>query len=160
MTSKEAGHVIGRINAIWPAKNSATTAYYAEWIAFLESYELTHGDRTLDMLRAESSWPPSMADFRKTYLIVSTAPEQPRAALPGEVAQHITLLDRFGEDQDSWVFCWQCDMALTLEERATDALFDRLRGLHHARCPRPGTAPIMPADQRAKRAEWLSRTQA
>ena len=86
MTPEEAQRILGRIDAAWPAKTPPTTAQYAEWIDFLQPYELKYAERALDELRAELQWRPSMAHFKRAYYVVAAAPEA-RPALPGETSR-------------------------------------------------------------------------
>ena len=105
-------------------KTPPTTAQYAEWIDFLQPYELEYAERALDELRAELQWRPSMAHFKRAYYVVAAAPES-RPALPGETSHDRTYSDIYGSSQDDWVYCGRCDMAISLEERATSPSADR-----------------------------------
>jgi hypothetical protein len=156
MTPEKAQSILGRIDAAWPAKTSPTTAQYAEWIDFLQPYELEYAERALDELRAELQWRPSMAHFKHAYYVAAAAPEA-RPALPGETSDDCTYFDIYGSSQDDWVYCHLCDMAISLEERATAPIWRPGHGLQHACCPRRGTAPSMPPAERTARREWLSR---
>ncbi len=120
MTPEKAQSILGRIDATWPAKAPATTAQYAEWIDFLQRYELEYAERALDELRAELQWRPSMAHFEaRLPRSLRRRPRSPAAA-PGETSARphaIPIL--YGSSQDDWVYCHLCDMAISLEERAT-----------------------------------------
>lgn len=157
MTLEEAQRIIRRIDAAWPGKTSPTTEHYGEWVDFLDRYEYKFAELAVDDLRADFRWRPTMADFRKAYFAASTAAERPRLALPGKTDGQTTLRDLYGQDESEWVYCCRCDLAITLEERARDPIEWPGRGLQHAHCPHPGTAPRMPADQRAERAEKMSK---
>ena len=66
----------------------------------------------------------------------------------------------FGLDPSQWVYCCRCDQAISLEERASIAFYRPGRGLMHGRCPRPGTAPRVPAKERAGRVAQFARARA
>ena len=58
----------------------------------------------------------------------------------------------YGLDSSRWCYCARCDQAITIEEQATNAAaYRRGRGLVHGVCPRPGSAPRVPAKERAGR---------
>jgi len=159
MTAEQAQSILGRIDAAWPAKTPPTRDQYAEWIDFLQLYELEYADSAVDELRAELQWRPTMAHFKRAYYLAAAVPEA-RPALAGESSDELTPSDIYGSSQDLWVYCHLCDMVISLEERATEPIWEPGRGLQHARCPRRGGAPIMPAAERAARAERLSRNRA
>ena len=98
-----------------------------------------------------------MADFRHAYYKVAETPAPERPALAGAKESEETLCDRYGASRQDWVYCWKCDMPITLEERATRPCFHPDRGMFHAHCPKPGPAPIMPVAERTARAERLGK---
>ncbi len=55
------------------------------------------------------------------------------------------LLYLYGFTRSSWVYCWRCRQAITLEELATTAGYRPKNGWSHATCPPAGSAPNMPA---------------
>lgn len=80
----------------------------------------------------------------------------------------IEYADLYGVRQDEWIYCWKCDMPLTLEEISgpphssyTDAAtyppFDAGRGFYHQHCPRRGSRPTMPNHLKRRREENLQR---
>ena len=156
MTPEEAQRILGRLDAAWPAKTPPTTAQYAEWIDFLQPYELKYAERALDELRAELQWRPSMAHFRRAYYVAAAAPEA-RPALPGKTSDEPTQFDIYGSSRDDWVYCHLCDMAISLEELLTTSRWTPGRGQQHARCPRRGAAPAIPAAERTARRERRSK---
>ena len=94
-----------------------------------------------------------MADFRAAYKVAAADPPEDRPALPAGDQQGPDLFDLYGSSQNDWVYCYLCDMAISLEERATEPHYRPGKGLRHKRCPKAGSAPIMPPVQRMERAE-------
>ena len=60
--------------------------------------------------------------------------------------------DLYGLDPSRWCYCCPLRQAITIEEQATSAdAYRPGRGLMHGVCPRPGSAPRVPAKERAGR---------
>jgi hypothetical protein len=147
MTPEQAGAFVARMNAMWPPKTTPTAAEVAEWMSFLRVFDAAIAVRALTGLRDQLPWRPSMAAFRSAYKEAAAAPAD------SEVRGGEALRDLYGSSETLWVFCWRCDMAISLAELSTDPHYRPGRGLCHRRCPEPGTAPIMPAAERLERAE-------
>jgi len=159
MTAQDAGRVFARLAAIWPTSPEPDRTAAAEWVRFLSSYDLATANAAIDELQKTMRFRPSMADFRSAYLLASTAaPERP--ALPGRAEDGTAERNRelYGSIQDEWVYCWKCDMAITLEERSTNPHYREGYGLYHARCPRRGSAPSIPNRERLLREEHFRKT--
>jgi hypothetical protein len=81
-------------------------------------------------------------------------PQEQRPALPsGGAKEDGSLRDRYGSTQTDWVYCWRCDMAISLDDLQDHSGYDPARGLFHLRCPRPGSAPLIPMAEALKRNE-------
>jgi len=154
MTKTQAADVLRRLVAIWPRERTADTD--REWMMLMRTLDFRTADRALDELRDTLGFTPSVADFRAAYRRAAARPDD-YTALPAGAhsGDDTTLTDTYGSCE--WVYCWRCDMALTLEERATDAPYDPVRGLYHRRCPRGGAAPIIPAGERIARQEYFEK---
>lgn len=144
--------VLTRIGAAWPSKDTSEDTY-SEWARFLRPFEYKTAQRALDSLISTSKWRPSMAEFREAYNVALTAPQKLRSLSSGDHHQTIDFSDTFGSEQADWCYCYKCDMALTLEERATEPHYTEGNGLCHKSCPRHGSAPTMPTWMKLKREE-------
>lgn len=158
MTLHEAATIVARLDAIWPPKTPPTDAERDEWLRFLRPLDPGISLRGVDELRNQLGWRPSMADFRSAYNAAAAAPEETRPTLPaGPDADDTDIYGAYGATQGEWVYCWRCDMAITLDELATTAGFDKGRGFCHTRCPQPGAAPLIPRVEKLERDERFSR---
>lgn len=162
MTETQAGFVYARINAIWPTNREVTPEEIDEWLRFLRPLNADLSELAIEELRGTRTFRPSMADFLAAYKIAAAQPEDGRPALPAgdQDPNAPTLLDLYGSNRDEWVYCWKCDMAVTLEELSTNPHYRQGRGLHHRRCPKSGSAPIIPQHLRIEREEHRQREQA
>jgi len=159
MTPEDAARTVARIDSVWPMKAPRPAAELDEWLRFLRSFDCRLADRAVDELRTQLTWRPSMADFRSAYELARSMPDESLPALPpakGE-GEAVDLRDVYGLAIGDWVFCWRCDMAISLEERDTTARYDERRGLCHAVCPPRGSAPTIPVGERLRRDEALER---
>lgn len=155
MTTDEAARLLRRIDAIWPPKTPPAKDERLEWLAFLAPLDAAVAAVAVDLLRETATWSPRMADMRSAYNEAAGRPPGAGPALPPgqDAGGEPSLRDIYGEAQDRWVYCWRCDMAITLEERATAPHYDPERGLYHGRCPRNGSAPLIPRGQQIRRDE-------
>lgn len=153
MTADEIRAVIHRIDGIWPPRKPPTHEERAEWVRFLKPMDGAVALVAIDGLREDSPWRPSMADFRSAYYQAATLPSDQFAPLPAAPGEDKTpaLEDVYGQRRDQWVYCWRCDMALTMDDICDSAVYDEQRGLRHGRCPKSGTAPLMPVAARLER---------
>jgi hypothetical protein len=147
MTDYQVTQILLRLTALWPRQRDA--GEMLEWKAVLRGLEHAMADRAVNELRDASTWPPTIADFRRAYRTAAALPAA-RPALPGQVADP---KDVYGSGE--WVYCWQCDRAISLADQADSSSFDAERGLRHLRCPESG--PMIPAAERLKRSEWYER---
>jgi len=153
MTAEEALTLLSRIDAIWPRRESRSDAELDEWTAYLAGLDAAIAARAVDAIRAALVFPPSMADLKSAYDEAALLPVA-RPALPaGRGETGCDFAAEYGHDRRSWVYCWKCGMAISLEERATSARFRSNYGLEHAACPRPGAAPLIPVHLRLEREE-------
>ena len=154
MNTQEANACLYRLNALWPRKRAEGEA--DEWMGVLRPLDSTTVFAAFDDLRDTLDFPPSFADFRSAYRLAEVHVRDDRLALPsGNANPDDTLRDLYGEDQNGWVYCWRCDMALTLEGRATmkGVGYDASRGLYHRSCPKGGSAPLIPSWEKSPRDE-------
>lgn len=151
MIEDRVNEVLTRIGAVWPSKDTSDDTY-AEWARFVRPFEFKTSQRALDSLASTCKWRPSMAEFREAYNVALSNPSGQRMLGDG-VQQTIDYSDTFGSAQDDWLYCWQCDMAITLEERATDPHYREGKGMHHKSCPPRGSAPSMPSWLKLKQEE-------
>jgi hypothetical protein len=146
------------MRALWKLKEDEDVD--REWLLVLRPLEANLADVALDEMRDTLMFPPTVADLRSAYYVALAVAGSQRAALPpGDEGPSESLRDRYGENQKAWVYCWRCDMALTLEERDSVRLsgYDESRGLHHRRCPKNGSAPHIPAGERMARDEYFGK---
>lgn len=152
MNTSEINSCLLRHNALWPRQRSEAEA--EEWARVLAPLDSTLVFSAFDALRDDMDFPPSFADFRAAYRLAEMVGRDDRLALPsGNDTPDPTLRDRFGENQAGWVYCWRCDMALTIVDREAmkDVGYDPHRGLHHRTCPAPGSAPLIPSWEKVAR---------
>ena len=65
------------------------------------------------------------------------------------------LADLYGHERSSWVYCWRCNTAISLADRADGPVsFTERLGLAHKFCPRPGTSPSIPEYLRIERDDY------
>lgn len=158
MNPTDIARVLGRIDAVWPPKKLPTDAERSEWVRFMQNLDGKVGSRAVDELKMTLGWRPSMADFRSAYNLAATLPDDDVKALPGARGEQQTEWeDIYGAHQGQWVYCWRCDMAITLDERCDEPLHHAAKGLRHRQCPRSGSAPVMPVHLRLKREEYFSK---
>lgn len=152
MTPDQASTVLDRLSATWP-RNNRSAETDKEWLRFLRplGYELS--GQAVDALRDTLGFPPTIADFRSAYRMCEASPSS-YAAVSGKV-EDPTYFDLYGSEMNDWVYCFKCDMAITLEERATEPYYAPGHGLHHKSCPRRGTSPIMPTYLRLEREDAM-----
>jgi hypothetical protein len=154
VNTNEIGACLTRFTAIWPRKRAE--AELDEWQRVFRPLDSTLTFAAFDELRDALDFPPSIADFRSAYRLAEATNRDERLALPsGNANPDDTLRDLYGEDQTSWVYCWRCDMAITLEGRATmkGVGYDAGRGLYHRSCPKGGSAPLIPSWEKSPRDE-------
>lgn len=153
--------VLGRIDAVWPPKKAPSDAERAEWARYLQPLDRKVCERAIDDLKLQLGWRPSMADFRAAYSQASYTPSDERPQLPApsdpDGVRGIDYDSLYGHHRDEWVYCWRCDMAITLEERCGSPCHHAGKGLHHASCPKRGTAPSIPVHLRIKREEAFAK---
>lgn len=150
--------VMERLNAIWPQKHRMSDDSYEEWTQFLAEYDGDLAMRALRTLREVCKWPPTMADFRGAYFEVLAISDSARRQLPSgqDDDEGQSLRDRYGSNQDHWVYCWRCDMAVSMDDLEGRIGYDVSRGMYHLSCPRNGSAPTIPAVERAQRDKFLA----
>lgn len=154
MNRNDSASVLRRLKILWPRELPEGTD--TEWVRVLAPLDAKLADSALDEMRDTLMFPPTVADFRSAYYLVLTLPSDTLALPPGdEVPSDLRAL--YGEDQRSWVYCWRCDMALTLTERDSSCGYDLARGMYHHVCPHNGSAPTIPAWERVKRNEYFDK---
>jgi hypothetical protein len=159
VTPDQIREVVARIDGIWPPKKAPTIEERQEWVKFLNPLDGVIVLEAIDLMRDSLMWRPSMADVKKHYHMAAAVPREELPQLPPGPPQEfpVTLLDLYGTHQDDWVYCWRCDMAISLEELSGRPFFDERRGLFHARCPKGGSAPAMPVHLRIARQEYWTK---
>ena len=160
MNLSEAASVIRRLDAIWPLGADQGVDARNEWLNFLAGLDYDAALEAVAELRAVLKWRPSMAELKCSVgeALVARDDALP-PLLPGKVdADAPTLADLYGAEQGDWVYCWRCDMAIGLADRADGAvhLTPRL-GIAHRFCPKSGSAPHIPEYQRAERADYWTK---
>lgn len=158
MTKDDARAILTRVATIWRGNDMALETQN-EWMLVLKPLNHGFADRAVNRLRDTLVFPPTVADFRKAYYEALAIGGGDKLALPPGDEMPTSLRERYGESQKDWVYCWRCDMALSLKERESSALtgYDQARGLYHRSCPKDGSAPLIPADERMARNEYFSR---
>jgi len=158
MNTGESTYLLKRMASTWPGAGKLDDAAFAEWTDFLASYEPGPAWGALRALRETCTWRPSMADFRTAYFQALALADEERKQLPAgpsEGSETDSLRDRYGTEQDRWIYCWRCDMAISLKDMERNRGYDIARGLYHRTCPRRGSAPQIPLVQKAEREKWL-----
>lgn len=155
MNQQDVANILSRLNGMWPRKRAAEEIN--EWARVLRTLDFATCMGAFDELRDRLDFPPSIADFRSAYRESSISARDERLALPsGDAETDPSLIDRFGPNVSGWVYCWRCDMALTLAERDSCG-YDPMRGLFHNDCPPHGSAPTMPSDRASARNTVLAK---
>jgi hypothetical protein len=162
MNPAEAQQIVRRMSGIWgPLREREQQR---EWIEFLVDYEQEPAVSAVLALRGIVKWQPTMSEFRAAYL--KTLEDRPiggdqvngRRLLNGKVETNAEANQAlYGSAVDSWVYCWQCDMAVTLDERLDSARYRHRYGWAHDTCPPHGSRPSIPNDERRLRAEYWQR---
>lgn len=156
MNKNESAKVLRRLKILWPRELPEGTD--TEWVRVLAPLEYRYADSALDEMRDTLMFPPSVADFRSAYYLVLSLPCDTLALPPGDDDEAFEpLRDRYGENQKDWVYCWRCDMALSLEERGGKCGYDFSRGLYHYACPKKGSVPAIPSAERVARNEYFDK---
>lgn len=156
MNAAESSQVLRRMESTWPRGEKLGDGVYEEWLTFLSEYDCRLAFEALRSLRDVCTWRPSMADFRSAYFQALAVADSQRKQLPaGSHDDTDSLRDRYGSDQGRWVYCWRCDMAVSLDELEGRIGYDMSRGIYHRSCPRHGSAPQIPALERATRDKWF-----
>lgn len=157
MTGDEVRTVMNRIHGLWPRERDEETD--REWVVVLKPLEYRLADAAVDELRDTVMFPPSVAEFRSAYYSALATVPTPALALPPGDEEPTDFADLYGENAKQWVYCWRCDMALTLEERGSAKFtgYDGTRGFYHRRCPKHGSAPAIPSGERMERDEYFAR---
>lgn len=162
MNPAEAQQVVRRMIGIWgPLREKEQQR---EWINFLADYEESEAIAAVLTLRGASKWAPSMSEFRAAYLrALEDRPNggdeiEGRRLLNGKTETNADVNQGlYGASVKSWVYCWQCDMAISLDERLETAQYRHQYGWAHATCPPHGSRPSIPNDERRLRAEYWQR---
>jgi len=155
MNLSQADFVMLKMDGIWALRGEHTGEELNEWLDFLMTLDHGAAVEACDALRLQLKWRPSMAELRASYReVVAIADEAPKQ-LAGEVdADAPTLRDRYGAEQRDWVYCWRCDMAISLEERCDGVVHTERLGLAHRICPKHGAAPRIPEHERSEREDF------
>lgn len=158
MTPEEIRAVLSRIDGIWPPRQAPTQEERREWVVFLKTLEGPLCLEALDEMRRDCRWRPSMAELRDHYDEAALRPIGTMLALPSAktAAPHSDYGLTYGHNREQWVYCWKCDMAISLEQQEV-AYWDELRGLRHEECPRKGSAPTIPTHLRLAREDCWRR---
>lgn len=154
MNKDDANNVMKRLTVLWPRERTADGD--VEWFRVLAPLDYKIADGALNEMRDTLMFPPSIADFRSAYYLVLQEPSDSLALPPGDEVP-TNLRDLYGQNQKEWVYCWRCDMALTLTERDSSCGYDLARGMYHHVCPHNGSAPTIPAWERVKRNEYFDK---
>lgn len=160
MNLSEAASVIRKLDAIWPLSSDQGVDARNEWLDFLTGLDLGAAMGAVAELRTSLKWRPSMAEFRGSYREALVArDESSPPLLPGKVdADAPTLADLYGAERHDWAYCWHCNMAISLADRAGGPVsFTERLGLAHKFCPRSGTSPSIPEYLRTEREEYWAK---
>ena len=146
--------ILGRIDAIWPPRTQPSDAERAEWAGFLQRMDYHVSERAIDVMKTQLAWRPTMADFKSAYNTASAMGDDSLPQLPAaKGAQSRDYESEYGQHRDDWVYCWKCDMAISLADRCEHPCYREGKGLHHAHCPRKGSAPAIPVHLKLARAQ-------
>lgn len=159
MTADEISETIKRIDGIWPPRTAPTVDERQEWVKFLQPLEGWAVLAAIDDMRDSVMFRPTMAEMRTFYTQALAVPcENALQLQAGECdVPAPSLLDLYGSHQADWIYCWKCDMAISLEELSGMPRFDERRGLFHKKCPKSGAAPAMPVHLRIARQEYWTK---
>lgn len=163
MDISEAALVIRKMDGRWKPLQSEQSQQ--EWLEFLINYDLFPAKAALDDLRDTSMWRPTMSEFKTAYMSVlarrpvEVFPVHGQKLLNGHVERSDEVNRAlYGHSVDAWVYCADCGMVVTLEERATSARFGDGYGFKHANCPKTGSRPTIPPGERMRRDEYWEKT--
>lgn len=160
MNTDEKRTVVKRLDGIWPPRNPPTVEERHEWVKFLQPLESDVALDAIDIMRESVMFRPSMADFMKYYHEAAAIPRENALQLPAgdDDATGPSLQDIYGSHQDDWIYCWKCDMAISMDDVLDEKVrYDGRRGLCHGRCPKSGSAPAMPVHLRIARQEYWTK---
>lgn len=155
MNLHEADTILRKLDGIWIQRTEHTSDERSEWLDFMLVFD--HGAmlEAVDSLRGQLKWRPSMAELRSAYREVIENRDEAPLGLPGKVdADAPTLADLYGHERQGWVYCWRCDMAISLADQCGGPAFAERLGLRHRTCPKPGTSPHMPEYLRTEREDY------
>lgn len=158
MNLHEADTILRKLGGIWVQRTEPTDAERNEWLDFMLVFD--HGAmlESVDYLRGQLKWRPSMAELRSAYREVIENRDEAPLGLPGKVdADAPTLADLYGAERRGWVYCWRCDMAVSLEDQCGGPVFVERLGLRHRTCPKPGASPSMPEYLRTEREDYWTK---
>ena len=162
MNLHQADNVMRKLDGIWTLKGDHSKEARNEWLDFLLGYDYDVIREAVDDLKDRLKWRPSMAEIRDAYRAVTEALEAEVLLLEGDVDPDApTLADVYGHIRSDWVFCWKCDMAVSLDERSgisnKPAVYHERLGLRHRVCPKSGSAPLIPTYLRNEREEYWTK---
>ena len=159
MTPDEIREVVSRIDGIWPPRKPPTIEERQEWVRFLQPLDGPLMIDAIEGMKDALMFRPSMAEAKTHYHIAAAVPQQNALQLPagGGKEEGPSLEDIYGSHQPDWIYCWRCDMAISLEERSGKPFYDEHRGLFHDKCPKTGAAPSMPVHSRIERQEYWTK---
>lgn len=157
MNADEIRTMVTRIDGIWPPKKAPTVEERQEWVRFLQPLDAEVVFDAIDIMRESVMFRPTMADLKTHYHQAAAIPkENPLQLTAGEDGTTPTnLLDIYGSHMDDWIYCWKCDMAISMDDVLDEKVrFDPRRGLIHGRCPKNGSAPAAPVHVRLERESY------
>jgi hypothetical protein len=151
----QADFIMRKMDGIWALRGEHTDEERNEWLDFLMTLDHRATAEACDALRLQLKWRPSMAELRSSYRDVLAVDDELPKQLAGEVDKDApSLRDRYGSEQGEWVYCWRCDMAISLDERYSGVVHTERLGLSHRRCPMSGAAPRIPEQERSDREDY------
>ena len=160
MEIEDAKTIMRRIDAVWPPRHPVPTDERQEWKTFLLTLDAEIASRAIDEMRRDQIFRPKMADLQSAYHVCAAiAGDAETLALPsgGRGEEGPSLQDRYGANQNDWVYCWRCNMAISLDDLEERSRFDNAKGLRHRTCPKNGSSPTMPVRLKLQREEqWRS----
>ena len=160
MNLRDADVAVRKMDGIWVLRSAGESR--EEWLEFLLPLDAAAALETIRNLRAVSKYRPAMSEFLEEYRIVAAR----RDAATNEIGGRRFLngqcdhtaegrnLELYGSEQGAWVYCFKCDMVVSLEERATSARYREDHGMCHAKCPPRGSRPSIPNGKRLERDEY------